>query len=72
MDIPGQEQKIDLTKPFDPTKGGGVCRPGTDVKVEKGKEGKEKIKVNGKEYDSHLDQLQGERQGRWARTSTPT
>ena len=47
-------QKIDLTKPFDPTKvgGGGGLPPGTDVKVEKGKEGKEKIKVGGKEYDS--------------------
>ena len=28
------------------------CRPGTDAKVEKGKEGKEKIKVGGKEYDA--------------------
>jgi hypothetical protein len=53
MDIPEQTQDIDLTKPFDPTKvgGGGGLPPGTDVKVEKGKEGKEKIKVNGKEYD---------------------
>lgn len=48
-DIPAQEQKIDLTKPYDPTKGANL--PGGDeVKVEKGKEGKEKIKVNGKEY----------------------
>jgi hypothetical protein len=52
QDIPAQEQKIDLTKPFDPTKvGGGGLPPGTDVKVEKGKDGKEKIKVAGKEYD---------------------
>jgi len=53
QDIPEQTQTIDLTKPFDPTKvgGGGGLPPGTDVKVEKGKEGKEKIKVNGKEYD---------------------
>ena len=53
MDIPEQSQTIDLTKPFDPTKvgGGGGLPAGTDVKVEKGKEGKEKVKVNGKEYD---------------------
>ena len=52
MDIPAQEQKIDLTKPFDPTKAGGGLPAGTDVKVEKGKEGKEKIKVVGKEYEA--------------------
>jgi len=51
MDIPEQTQKIDLTKPFDPTKLGSQPA-GTDVKVEKGKEGKEKIKVAGKEYDA--------------------
>ena len=51
MDIPAQEQKIDLTKPYDPTKVGNLPG-GADAKVEKGKEGKEKIKVNGKEYDA--------------------
>jgi hypothetical protein len=51
MKIPEQEQKIDLTKPFDPTKGANLPA-GADAKVEKGKEGKEKIKVNGKEYDA--------------------
>ena len=51
MDIPAQEQKIDLTKPFDPTKGANLPA-GADVKVEKGKEGKEKVKVGGKEYDT--------------------
>jgi hypothetical protein len=51
MDIPAQEQKIDLTKPFDPTKGANLPG-GADAKIEKGKEGKEKIKVNGKEYDA--------------------
>ena len=53
MDIPAQEQTIDLTKPFDPTKvgGGGGLPAGTDVKVETGKEGQDKIKVAGKEYD---------------------
>lgn len=52
MKIPEQEQTIDLTKPFDPTKGGANLPGGAEAKVEKGKEGKEKIKVNGKEYDS--------------------
>ena len=51
MKIPEQEQKIDLTKPFDPTKGANLPG-GADAKIEKGKEGKEKIKVNGKEYDT--------------------
>lgn len=50
-DIPEQTQKIDLTKPFDPTKGGNI--PGAaDAKVEKLKEGKEKVKVGDKEYDT--------------------
>jgi hypothetical protein len=52
IDLPVQTQTIDLTKPFDPTKGTGQLPAGTEAKVEKGKEGKEKIKVNGKEYDS--------------------
>jgi hypothetical protein len=51
MKFPEQEQKIDLTKPFDPTKGANLPG-GADAKVEKGKEGKEKIKVGGKEYDT--------------------
>jgi hypothetical protein len=51
MDIPPQEQKIDLTKPFDPTKAGNLPG-GADAKIEKGKEGKEKVKVGGKEYDT--------------------
>ena len=50
MDVPETEQKIDITKAFDPTK--LANQTGTDVKVEKGKEGKEKIKVMGKEYES--------------------
>jgi hypothetical protein len=49
MDIPVQEQKIDLTKPYDPTK--TAVPPGTEAKVEKQKDGKEKIKAGGKEYD---------------------
>jgi hypothetical protein len=51
MDIPAQEQKIDLSKPFDPTKAGNLPA-GTEVKVEKQKDGTEKVKVGGKEYDT--------------------
>jgi hypothetical protein len=53
MDIPSTEQKIDLTKPYDPTKlgGGGGLPPGTEAKIDKLKDGKEKIKVGGKEFD---------------------
>jgi len=43
------EQKIDLTKPYDPAKTG--LPPGADVKVEKVKDGKEKIKAAGKDYE---------------------
>lgn len=49
MDIPAQDQKIDLTKPYDPTKTGGLP-PGTEAKIEKLKDGEETIKVAGKEY----------------------
>ena len=51
MDIPAQKQTIDLSKPFDPTKAGNLPA-GTDVKVEKLKDGTEKIKVGGKEYET--------------------
>ena len=51
MDIPAQKQEIDLTKPFDPTKAGSLPQ-GTDVKVEKLKDGTEKIKVGDKEYST--------------------
>ncbi len=50
MDIPESEQKVDLTKPFDPTK--MASPPGTDAKMEKGKDGKEKIKVGDKSYEA--------------------
>lgn len=50
MDIPAQEQKIDLTKPYDPTK--TAVPPGTEAKVEKLKDGKEKIKAAGKTYET--------------------
>jgi hypothetical protein len=51
MDLPAQEQVIDLTKPYDRTKVGGLPGGG-EAKVEKGKEGKEKIKVGNKEYEA--------------------
>lgn len=51
MKLPEQEQTIDLTKPYDPTKVGNLPG-GSEAKVEKGKEGKEKVKVGGKEYDT--------------------
>lgn len=51
QDIPASEQKIDLTKPFDPTKAGNIPGGG-EAKIEKQKEGKEKIKVAGKDYDA--------------------
>jgi hypothetical protein len=52
MDIPKQTQKIDLTKPFDPTKATGPMPAGAAAQVEKLKEGTEKVKVAGKEYDT--------------------
>jgi hypothetical protein len=51
MDIPAQKQTIDLTKPFDPTKAGNLPA-GTEVKVEKLKDGTEKVKVGTKEYST--------------------
>jgi hypothetical protein len=49
--VPDQEVKIDLTKPYDPTQTANLPA-GTEAKAEKDKEGKEKIKVAGKEYDA--------------------
>ena len=49
MEIPAQEQKIDLTKPYDPTKTSGLPG-GAEAKIEKLKSGEEKVKVGGKEY----------------------
>jgi hypothetical protein len=51
MDIPSQKQTIDLTKPFDPAKASQLPA-GADVTVEKLKDGTEKLKVGGKEYDT--------------------
>jgi hypothetical protein len=50
MAIPEQKQKIDLTKPYDPSSAANLPK-GTEATVEKDGEGKEKIKVGGKEYD---------------------
>jgi hypothetical protein len=50
MDIPEQEQKIKLDEPYDPSKISGLP-PGFKFNIEKGKEGKEKVKAANKEYD---------------------
>jgi hypothetical protein len=53
--------KIDLTKPFDPTKANGPLPEGTSMEVEKVKEGKEdkerieKVKVGDKTYDARVE-----------------
>jgi hypothetical protein len=52
MDLPGQEAKIDLTKPFDPLAMQGQMPKDVEAKVEKTGEGKEKVKVGGKEFDA--------------------
>lgn len=52
MEAPAQEQTIDLTKPYDPTKVGGGLPGGGEAKVEKGKDGTEKVKAAGKEYET--------------------
>jgi len=51
MAIPEQTQKIDLTKPFDPTSL-NQNQLGKDVKIVKGKESKEKLTFDGKEYET--------------------
>ncbi|MCS7271245.1 MAG: hypothetical protein NZ703_09175, partial [Gemmataceae bacterium] len=49
--IPPQEQKIDLTQPYDPTRFSGPLPMGAQVQVDKGKEGKEKVSLAGKSYN---------------------
>ncbi|HEX4611102.1 MAG TPA: hypothetical protein VH092_23125 [Urbifossiella sp.] len=51
--IPPQTQKIDLTRPFDPTTA-GLSKSGgkADTKVEKVADGKESISAGGKSYDT--------------------
>lgn len=51
-DIPPTTQKIDLTKPFDPTKVGNQIPGGGEAKVEKLKDGKEKLKVGDKTVET--------------------
>ena len=48
-----QEQKIDLTKKFDPSDMSAGMPGGMKPKVEKGKEGDEAVTVGGKKYDTH-------------------
>jgi hypothetical protein len=51
IDVP--DEKIDLTVPYDPTKANlKLPGGGGELKAEKLKDGKEKIKVGGKEYDT--------------------
>jgi hypothetical protein len=52
MAIPAQTQKVDLTKAFDPTSAGLAKNGGKDAKVEKLADGKEKLAIGGKSYDS--------------------
>jgi hypothetical protein len=54
MEVPGQKQVIDLTKPFDPTNVGGLPTE-RGASVEKLDEGKEKVKVGAKEYDTRWE-----------------
>lgn len=51
------EFKIDLTKPFDPTKSSGALPPGVEMQVEKlnEKEKIEKVTVGGKAHDARVD-----------------
>jgi len=62
--LPQVEYKIDLTKPWDPTKANGPLPPGTELVVEKvsekDKDGKEKervekAKVGDKTYDARVE-----------------
>jgi len=55
--VPEQKQTIDLTKPFDPTQTTGNLPPGTEVKVEKIKDGTEKLKIGDKTYDTKWETL---------------
>jgi len=64
FDLPAQETKIDLTKPYDPAAAVNQGKKGK-AKFEKISEGKEKITVNGKSYDCNWisGKLSGEAKG---------
>ncbi|MEJ5276658.1 MAG: hypothetical protein WHU94_12180 [Thermogemmata sp.] len=49
--LPPREQKIDLTKPYDPTKFSPQLPQGAEVQVQKLHEGREKIVVGDKSYE---------------------
>jgi hypothetical protein len=50
-EIPAQEVKVDLTKPFNPQSLFSMGKKNPKAKVEKAGEGKEELKVGGKTYD---------------------
>jgi hypothetical protein len=58
-EMPVQQQKIDLTQAYDYTKlnSMGKLPKGVDAKVEKAGDGKEKITIGGKSYDSNWMKL---------------
>jgi hypothetical protein len=51
VETPFPDQKIDLSKPLDPTKGFALPKLGSAA-LEKLKSGKEKVRVGSKEYDA--------------------
>lgn len=51
MDLPESETKVDLTIPFDPNPTPVPKDKKDDIKVEKVSDGKEKLKIGGKEYE---------------------
>jgi hypothetical protein len=58
-EMPAQKQKIDLTKPYDFSKlnSMGKLPKGGDAKVEKVGDGKEKITIGGKSYETNWTKM---------------